>query len=104
MINIFGFAPIVTQITPSNTSANTVFGGGIVKVWGFTINRLPTGAGVVATVRTNEASPTTIWMGTLSPDQSVVVNIPFIADKGLEVISASANLLSFTFWHSQVGT
>jgi hypothetical protein len=103
MGNIFAFAPIVTRVLPTDTNAVDVFGGAIIRVWGFTVSNL-TGSSVVGTVRTNEVSPTTIWSGGIAANQTHVVYLPFIADKGLEVVSATGSALSFSIWHSQVGS
>jgi len=102
-MNIFGYATIITRVAPADTSGNDVYSGGIVRVWGFTVSNTSAGT-VTATVRTNESSPTTLWSATIAANTTVTVPIPFIADKGLEVVASSANTLSFTFYHGQVGS
>jgi hypothetical protein len=102
-MNFFGFAPIVTNIQPTDTNGTDVFAGNIVKVWGFSVSKIGAGNATV-TVRTNETLPATVFMGLIAANTSVIVPIPFIADKGLEVVTTSISTTSFTFWHSQVGT
>ena len=103
MSNFFAFAPIVTRVAPTTTTAVAVFDGAIIRIWGFTVSNITAGT-VTATVRTNETSPTTIWTATILANQTIVVPISFIADKGLEVVDGTGSALSFTFMHSQVGS
>jgi hypothetical protein len=103
MGNMFGFSSIVTRIAPTDTVANILYSGLFIKVWGFTVSNI-SGGNATATIRTNETSPTTIWTAVIPTNTTVSVPIPFIADKGIQVMTSVANSLSFTFYHSQAGT
>ena len=86
-----------------------MYNGVPIRVFSFCINNISASSTPTATIRTNEASPTILWAGTLGTGvqgnrRIITVPIPFKADKGLEVISSIANSLSFTFVHTQTGS
>jgi hypothetical protein len=102
-MNVFGFAPIITRVVPADLLGNDVFSGAVVRVWGFAVSNTSAGT-ATATIRTNATSPTTLWTASMPTNTQITVPIPFIADRGLEVLTSVASALVFTFWHSQVGT
>jgi hypothetical protein len=102
-MNVFGFAPIITRVAPTTTAATNVYSGAFVRVWGFSVANTTAGT-VTATLTTAETSPTTLWTASMAANTVITVPIPFIADRGLQVTTSSGSALTFTFYHSQIGT
>ena len=97
------FAPIITRVAPTDTNPVDVFSGGRVKILGFIVSNT-SGSAATATIRTNEASPTTLFTVRLPLNFSFSVPIPWIADKGIEVIDETGNVIVFSFLHTQEGS
>jgi hypothetical protein len=108
MPGFFGHAPIVTTVTITNsTTAQTVFNGLPIRVYAFSIALSAGSTVTTATIRTSEAIPTILFETSLlsNGNTRVYVPMPFIADKGLQVVlDGSASTVVFTFAHSQAGS
>lgn len=93
------FAPKVTRASGSGTTV--IEGGNPVRVWGIVFSH-ETGSNTTVDVR--ESGTTTVIFSVRVAANSVVVNdVMWIADKGLDIVSTSANM-NVTVFHSQPGS
>ena len=94
------FAP---RLTTGNLGSDLVIisNAQSASIRGFSISNTKTTQRTV-TVRTTESSPTTISTYELGARESFVMDIPFLADKGLQFLSVSSEVEVVVF-HTNIG-
>lgn len=85
------------------TSATQIANGDPVYVFGYTIANAGGTNNIEVTLRTAETSPTTISIIELDTTDVLSFDIPFIADKGIEVLASTDDEINFTIFHSNAG-
>lgn len=102
----WGFAPVVTRVTFSASDVATeIADGEPIRVWGFAIANTGTSSTQVVTIQSGDGN-TTYYSHTFGNGEFVMVDIKFIADKGLRVVSTGADFadLNCIFFHSNPGS
>jgi hypothetical protein len=99
------FASIVENFNPSDATALSVVSGETFYCFGFTVSNTSAATARTFVIQTAEASPTTLFTANLSGQTDFIMDIPFKADKGLQVKNDDAGHsdLHYTVIRSQSG-
>jgi len=102
----WGFAPVVTNITFSASATPVQLISGLpTRVWGYIMANVGTNTTQVITIQSGDGS-VTYSTHTMATQEVVIIDIKFIADKGIRVLSTGANFAetNVTFFHSNPGS
>jgi len=102
----WGFAPVVTNITfTASDVAVQLVDGEPVRVWGYIVANIGTSTTQVVTIQSSDGT-VTYSEHTMASAETVIIDIKFVADRGIRVLSTGANFLdtNVTFFHSNPGS
>ena len=102
----WSYAPTVTHIEPAGDGVATELDNGApYRVWGFVLSYAGTTTTQTAILRSADATITYAEI-TFNARGSLVVPIPFIADRGLELVSAGSDFANvhLSVYHGNPGT
>lgn len=102
----WGFAPRVSRLTFSASGvASQLASGEPVRVWGYAIANTGTGSTTQVDVQSADGS-VTYSSHVFGVAEIEIVDVKFIADKGIQVVVTGANFADFNavFFHSNSGS
>lgn len=95
------FSPRITRLTNLLTSAKNIAEGETIRIWSISIQSLVPDTGSTTTFKSGDGN-TTLFVWTSVQGMPVHIDIPFIADTGLQ-ISSTSNSVVVTVLHSSGG-